>query len=80
MAAGDWFSEPDAGAVVEASGGWEVYHVWAFGRKLECECATYRALRKPCKHMDLLRESIRAGRPVPGVVSYFVNEQPARGR
>jgi hypothetical protein len=71
---GAWYSEPDAGAVVDASNGWDAYQVWMFGRKMECECATWRTLRRPCKHMDLLKESIRAGKPVPGVVSYFVNE------
>ena len=69
-------SEPTAGALVVASNGWDVYHVWRFKgqrQEWECECATWRSLHKPCKHMDLARQSIRSGKKQPGVVSFFNN-------
>ena len=72
---GEWFSEPTAGVVVRSSNGDDAYHVWAFGRKMECECATYRALRRPCKHMDVLRECRRLGEAVPGAVLFFDNDR-----
>ena len=73
-------SEPTAGAVVEASNGWDVYHVWRFKgsrREWECECATWRTLGKPCKHISSAIQSIRSGKKVPGVISFFNSKESA---
>ena len=73
------FSEPDAGAVVAASPGWDAYQLWRFsakrGEKWECECATWRTLGRTCKHMDLAKKAV-TGAKVPGVISSWCN--PAR--
>lgn len=66
--------EPTAGGVVAASNGWDVYHVWHFKgarRDWECECATFRSLNKPCKHISSIKESVRSGKAADGVVSFF---------
>lgn len=66
------FSEPDAGVIVAASNGRDVYHLWRFsgkrGEAWECECVGFRSLGKPCKHMTMAKQAV-SGRKVPGVVS-----------
>jgi len=66
------FSEPDAGAVVAASNGWDAYYLWRFsekrGEKWECECSGWRTFRKSCKHISAAKLAV-TGKKVPGVVS-----------
>ena len=70
------FSEPDAGAVVAASNGWDAYQLWRFsekrGEKWECECTGWRTFGRPCKHMAMAKQAV-LGRKVPGVVSSWCN-------
>lgn len=66
--------EPNAGGVVAASNGWDAYMVWSFGTKRqpwECECASFRTRGVECKHIAAVKESVRSGRPTPGVISFF---------
>jgi hypothetical protein len=66
---GAYYSEPNAGGVAHASSKWDAYQVWLFGKKWECECTGYRTFRRDCKHISLVRDSVRRGSPVVGVVS-----------
>ncbi len=68
------FAEPDAGGVVAASNGWDVYHVWQFEgirRPWECECPSYRIRGEECKHISAVKASIRSGSAVPGVIRFW---------
>ena len=76
---GQWYSEPSAGAVVEASNGIDVYYTYKFaGRRhgeWECECSLHRERGKECKHISLARKAIRLGRKIEGVISFFDYEK-----
>jgi len=66
--------EPTAGGVVEASNGWDVYHVWHFKgarRDWECECAVFRTMGRPCKHISAVKQTVRTGKKQPGVLNFF---------
>lgn len=67
-------SEPTAQVVVRSSNGLEAYHVTHFRGKRddwECECATWRAQHRACKHMDLARKALRSKEKLPGVVDVW---------
>lgn len=65
------FSEPAGGGVADGSGD-NAYLVWFWpGGKSECECAAYRVFGKGCKHITIVRDSIRFGRLQPGAISFF---------
>ena len=66
-----WFSEPNAGGIAVSKSTGEVYHVWQFGHKWECECVQYRALRKYCKHISLLKTAVRSNKA--GALLHFFN-------
>lgn len=53
------FSEPTAGGVAVSSRTGDTYYVWQFGTHFECECAQYRALRKQCKHISMLKVAVK---------------------
>jgi hypothetical protein len=67
-------SEPTAQVVILSSNGREAYHVTHFKGKRndwECECATWRGTRRPCKHMDLAKKALRSKERLPGVVDVW---------
>jgi hypothetical protein len=67
-------SEPTAQVVVEASDGISVYHVTHFKgyrTEWECECATWRAQRRPCKHMALAKLALKSKQKPTGVCSVW---------
>lgn len=67
------YSEPKGGAVVASSDG-GYYHTWMWpDQKVECECTGFRVFGKPCKHISLMKESIRKGVASQGVISFFSN-------
>lgn len=65
------YSEPAGGGIADASDG-GYYHVWFWpGGKAECECAKQRVFGRGCNHISAVKESIRKGETVEGVVSFF---------
>jgi hypothetical protein len=68
------FSEPDAGGVVAASDGVNVYEVWQFKgsrREWECTCTGYRTFNKQCKHISEVRDTVKTGKKGPNVITFF---------
>ncbi len=69
-----FLSEPTAQVVVEASNGIDVYHVTHFKgtrTEWECECATWRTQRRPCKHMALAKSALKSKQKPTGVCSVW---------
>lgn len=72
-----FYSEPSSQVVVAASNGIDAYFVTQFKgkkREWECECTTFRALHRNCKHMDIAKEAIKTKKVGGKVISIWIGE------